>query len=39
MDDLTAVFAAVIIIALIIAALFFTTLRKAIRIERELQVK
>jgi hypothetical protein len=38
-DDFTAVFAAVVIIALIVAVLFFTTLRKAIRIERELQVK
>jgi len=39
MDDFTAVFVAVTVITLIMAALFFTTLRKALRIERELQVK
>ena len=39
MDELTAVFVAVVVITLIIAALFFTTLRKAMRIESELQLK
>ncbi len=37
MDDFTAVFMAVVVIVLIMAALFFTTLRKAMNIEKELE--